>query len=138
MSLETQDECDYILTVKHEAGCPVRDFYYWGILIEDNAWLLGTINVIFGLIVGLYGTRWFQWVAAFTVGFVVLAICGLLAIVFAFTDTTVGLILSIVVAVAGGCAVGALVFFVIWIAIGCLGMASGIIIAILIYTTVFA
>ena len=39
---------------------------------------------------------------------------------------------------AGAAAVGALVFFVIWIAIGLLGMAAGVIVAVLIYTTVFA
>ena len=76
--------------------------------------------------------------AAITAGVVTFCVIGLGSLVYGFADTVPGIILSAVVALASAGAIGALVYFVIWIAIGFLGMTAGVIIAILTYTSVFS
>lgn len=65
-------------------------------------------------------------------------VIGLFEIIFGFTTTVLGLVLSAVFAVLASIIIGVLVYFVIWIAIGIIGMTVGTIIAVLIYTLVLA
>ena len=55
----SDNSCDFVLTLKHAGGCPFPDLYHYGMLVENNEWVIGLIDVIFGLFVGLIGTRAF-------------------------------------------------------------------------------
>ena len=131
------DSCDFILTLKHASGCPYPDLYHYGMLVEDNEWVIGLIDIVFGLFIGLIGTRAFQFVAAASAGALVFIVVSLYAAFFDFISGTAGVVLGIIVALVIAILVSLIVYFVIWIAIGVLGMAAGITVALFIYNLCF-
>jgi len=64
--------CIKKVSVNHNAGCPVYSALGFVNFLNENVWLSGSLLLIFGLIIGLLGQRWF------------LPICGLFGAMVAF------------------------------------------------------
>lgn len=107
-------------------------------LIENNNWLLGTIYIIFGLVIGMQGTRWFRVLSTVTAFVVVLLSSLLLALIFGFVSSIKGVVFSLLISILAAITVATLCYYVLWIAIGLLGISSGVISAVMIYTAFFA
>lgn len=106
--------------------------------MNDYPWLFGIILILGGPVVALYGRRFFPWVVAGIVA--VTFLLGTLAIcdVLGFMESTVGLVVSLVVAVLISGLSGWFVMKTVWIAVGILGLIGGFFMGSMIYTIFLA
>ena len=93
--------------------------------MHDHPWIFGLIMIIGGPIVALSGQRFFPYVISGIVSFSlllgILIFCSMIGIM----ETTVGLCISIGVALVSALLSGWLVMKTVWIAIGILGLVGG-------------
>jgi hypothetical protein len=134
----TSDPCNLKVTVAHAAGCAEIDASGFAAFIEDYPWVLGTIFVIIGPIIGMVGKRWFPWVVASLAALV--TACGLLMVftVFGWMSATAGFWICLVVSFI---LAGVAFYFTkkaIWFEIGLLGCVGGWFAGDLLYTFILA
>lgn len=91
------------MTVNHNAGCPVYSALGFVNFLNENVWLSGTLLLIFGLVIGLLGQRWFLPICGVFGGMVAFVTFMVFASIFQWLNTTVGLIICGILALA--CAV---------------------------------
>lgn len=122
----------------HAAGCPTVDASGFAKFIEDYPWVLGTIFILCGPIIGMLGKRWFPWVISSLVA--VMGLCGLLIVftVFGWMETTLGFWICLVVAIL----LAGLLFWLakraIWLEVGLLGCLAGWFLGELLYSFIMA
>ena len=107
-------------------------------LIENNNWLLGTIYIICGFLIGMQGTRWFRVLSTVAAFVIVLLGSLLLALIFGFVNSVEAICLSLLVSILFALTIATLCYYVLWIAIGLLGITTSLIVAVMIYTAFFA
>lgn len=111
--------------MEHESAC--SDYTLTGIVsfLEDNVWLSGTILVVFGVIMAMFGRAFFRWIMATLAtlaGFmVVMYFCSM----FGWLETTWVIVVLCIVGVCVGLGCGYLIFMFIPIAMVFLGLATG-------------
>lgn len=106
--------------------------------MHDHPWIFGLIMIIGGPIVALSGQRFFPWVmtgiVSISLSLGILIFCSMIGIM----ETTVGLCISIGVALVSTLLSGWLVMKTVWIAIGILGLVGGFFLGTMIYTIFLA
>jgi hypothetical protein len=113
--------------VTHAAGCPVINIdieKYMGWLSE-NGWAIGIIYLIAGPIIALFGLKWFPYVTASLIAIFTIGLCVSLSMAFGWMVTTVGTVVTFVVAFILGILAGCIVRRNVWIMIGLLGLVAG-------------
>ena len=134
----TASPCSIHVTVAHAAGCPLIDTLGFARFNEENPWVMGLVMLIGGPLVALFGLKWFPYVSA-GIGSVI-AFMGTMVLVsvFGWMETTVGLVLCLILAVALGVLCGWIMYKTVRIAVGILGAIGGYFLGTLIYTFLLA
>jgi hypothetical protein len=66
--------CEKILSFTHHTGCTKYSALGFVNFLNSNVWLSGTLLLIFGLTIGLFGQRWFLKITGTFAG-----LCGFFA-----------------------------------------------------------
>ena len=77
--------------------------------METNPWIMGTIFLAVGLVVGLFGQKLFPWVAASVVALFTMTCLGSLFLAFGLMDGMAGAIIFTVLSIGLGIGAGSLV-----------------------------
>lgn len=117
--------CRPTVTMEHESGCPLFSFSGVVKFFDDNTWLSGTVLFVLGVVMVLFGCKFFRWVMG-AIG----ALVGFMAVmyltsIFGWLGATWSLILWIVLALVAGLACGYFTYMFLPISIGLLGAAGG-------------
>lgn len=96
--------CVSKVALKHNAGCPVYSALGFVNFLNNNVWLSGTLLVVFGLTIGLLGQRWFLPICGTFGAMVAFVAFMVFASIFQWLNTTVGLIICGILALACGAA----------------------------------
>merc|ERR1711941_155673 len=113
------------VTVKHNAGCPVYSARGYVAFITKNFWIMGTILVIGGFFVGLWGRKFFPYAVAATGAILSFGFLALLCTAFGGYGSTVGAIICSIVCLVLAVLIGIFLRRKIWISIGILGVFGG-------------
>lgn len=135
----TKNGCEYVVELKHKAGCPTVDLdidTYLGWL-ADNQWAVGIIYLILGPVVALRGLAWFPYVTASLMAIFVIGIVLSFSLAMSWMVTTTGTIVTFCVALLLGIIAGMVIRRNIWIMIGVLGLIAGFFSGSLIYALIF-
>lgn len=133
-------DCEYIVNLKHKAGCPTVDLdvdTYLGWLSE-NEWAIGIIYLVIGPLVALFGTAWFPYVTAALVAIFVIGVVVSISLAFSWMVTTTGTIVTLSVALVLGIIAGCVIRRKVFIMIGLLGLVGGFFGGTLIYAIIFS
>lgn len=106
--------------------------------MKKYPWALGIFMIFFGPVVGLFGRRFFPWVISGIVAVTLLMAGLIITSILGFMDTTIGLVVSIIVSMIFGGLAGLFVMKTVWIAVGMLGLIGGFFIGSMIYSIFLA
>lgn len=106
--------------------------------VHDYPWLFGIIMILGGPIVALYGRRFFPWVVSGVVAVTVLLGALIVSSVLGFMETTMGVGISIGIAIIASLLAGWFVMKTVWIAVGLLGLIGGFFLGSMLYTIFLA
>ena len=87
-SLDADDLCKPVVTIKSKHGCPVFSPTAIVAFMSKNPWLVGIVLIVFGAIVCFVGRKFFQWTLA-AIGF--LLGCGVSLLLFSMMGLLDGL-----------------------------------------------
>lgn len=106
--------------------------------MEEYPWVLGTIFILLGPIVGLLGKRWFPWVVASLAA--IMTCCGLLVLftVFGWMNETVGFWICLPVSFLLAGFVFWLAKKAIWLEVGIIGCLGGWFAGEMVYSLIMA
>lgn len=124
-SNKVENACKTGITVSHRSGCPVYSARGYVGFITNNPWIMGTIFVIGGFVLGLWGRKFFPYMVAATGAILGFTFLALICSAFGGYSSTVGSIICSIV-----CLVLAILFGIflrrrIWLSIGILGVFGG-------------
>lgn len=111
----------------HDAGCPklnidLEKYMGW---LSDNGWAIGIIYLIAGPLIALFGLKWFPYVTASLIAIFVIGLTISLSMAFGWMTSTVGTVITFIVALILGILAGCVVRRNVWIMIGLLGLVAG-------------
>ena len=130
--------CDPEVIMEHESGCDLYSFSGFIKFMDENPWLPGTILVVFGAILCLFGRRFFpiiMGIFGIMVGF-----CTIMyfSSIFGWLSKTWSLIVLIIVAVLVGLLLGFVLFKMTAVSIAVLGVFAGIFAGFALYSFILA
>jgi len=136
--VSTRDEytCLPKVTMEHASACPTVSFTGVVKFLDENVWLSGTILVVFGAIMAMFGRAFFRWIMA-----VFATLAGFMVAMYFFSlfgwlvETWVIVVLCIV-ALSAGLAAGAAIYYFIPVAMVLLGLAAGLFMGAVIFSLV--
>lgn len=94
--------CDKRVTYSHNAGCSIYSALGFVNFMAENVWLSGTLLLVLGLLMGLFGQRFFLPLSGLFGGMCAFIAFMVFASIFQWLNTTVGLIICFIFAVASG------------------------------------
>ena len=93
--------------------------------LSENGWAIGIIYLIAGPPIALFGLKWFPYVTASLIAIFVIGLCISLSMAFGWMASTVGTVVTFVVALILGILAGCIVRRNVWIMVGLLGLVAG-------------
>lgn len=93
-------ECQKTIAFTHYTGCVQYSALGFVNFLNSNVWLSGTLLIIFGLTIGLFGQKWFLPISGTFAGLCAFVAFMILASIFQWLNTTVGLIICGIFAIA--------------------------------------
>merc|ERR1712051_180197 len=93
--------------------------------LYENGWAIGIIYVIAGPLIALFGLKWFPYVTASLIAIFVIGLTVSLSMAFGWMTSTVGTVITFIVALILGILAGCVVRRNVWIMIGLLGLVAG-------------
>ena len=93
--------------------------------IDDNLWLLGIVDLVFGFVIALWGVNLFPVLAASLVAIFTIGVTCSLTAAFGWMDTTWGTWLCIILAFTLGIVFGCITRRNIWLLIALTGLVGG-------------
>jgi hypothetical protein len=99
-TIESQDleSCAKKVVLNHNAGCPIYSALGFVNFMYENVWLSGSLLIIFGFIIGLFGKKWFGTITGIFGGSCAFVTTMVIASIFHWLDTTHGLIIWLILA----------------------------------------
>ena len=94
---------------------------------------MGILSLLSGFFIGLFGCRFFGLIAGILAGIFMFCLTVLLSSILGFFITVLGIVLTICIALLIGVISGVIMLYVIWLAIGALGMIGGFLLGSLVY-----
>ena len=94
--------CCKEISFEHHTGCYQYSALGFVNFLNSNVWLSGTLLLVFGLTIGLFGQRWFLKITGAVAGLFAFVAFMILASIFQWLNTTVGLIICGIFAIAAG------------------------------------
>jgi len=101
---DLSSSCIKKMEINHNAGCPVYSALGFVNFLNENVWLSGTLLLVFGLVIGLLGQRWFLPICGLFGAMVAFVAFMVFASIFQWLNTTVGLIICGILAIAAAVA----------------------------------
>lgn len=111
--------------MEHASGCPTYSFLGWAKFLDKNPWLSGTILVLVGAIMTLFGRKFFPWIMGVFSALVTFGACMILASIFGWLDETWSVWLCVIGAVLLALVAFYLAKTMTPISVGLLGIAVG-------------
>lgn len=102
------DQCNVYVKVAHASGCPKS--LGWQKFVHKYPWVMAILFIAGGLLTGLYGEKLFESVFAGILTVAAMAVLVMVCIILGLMDTTVGMIITIVVCAA----LSGVVFWLAW------------------------
>ena len=137
-SIDTDDVCHPVVTMRHAAGCHIYNDDSIAVWREENSWFSAITLIVGGAVVAMLGKRWFPWVggtfAAVGVLYTVVTLSGSLE----WTESAVGMILTLLVGMALAIFIGSLIRRNIWLAFGITGVLCGFALGGIVYDAILA
>ena len=136
ISVENNRSCTPKVTMEHSSACP--EYSLNGIVkfLDENVWLSGTILVVFGVVMALFGRAFFRYIMATLAtlsGFMaVMYLCSL----FGWLETTWVIVVLCLVGVAAGLGCGYLIYQAIPFAVVFLGFVTGFEMGVLLFSLI--
>jgi len=93
--------------------------------LSENGWAIGIIYVIAGPIIALFGLKWFPYVTASLIAIFVIGLTVSLSMAFGWMASTVGTVVTFIVALLLGILAGCIIRRNVWIMVGLLGLVAG-------------
>lgn len=121
----SDDPCLVTMSFQHDAGCPMVDLYRVKLIFMENEWIVGIILLVFGSFIGLVGLKFLRVTAAAVISIGVILTTLIFSSIFGFFDTTLGMVLTICVALTVAVIFGLLTVFFVWVSMGCIGVLGG-------------
>lgn len=109
------------------------DWYRIKLIFTENEWIIGVVNILLGCFIGLFGLRYLRPIAAIMVGLSIFFGGIIFSSIFGYFDTVKGLVLTLLISLVGGIILGIMTLYIIWLAIGALGVLGGFFLGSLIY-----
>lgn len=125
LSVVRENSCHPHVTMEHEDGCTEYSFKGFVKFLDDNAWLSGTILVVLGAAMCFVGKMFFKWVMALLAAIVGFGAVMYITSLFGWLSATWSLVVFIILAAVAGIALGYLMFAMIPLSIGLLGVVAG-------------
>jgi len=94
--------CAKTMSFTHHTGCYQYSALGFVNFLNSNVWLSGTLLLAFGLCIGLFGQKWFLKITGSFAGLCAFVAFMILASIFQWLNTTVGLIICGIFAIAAG------------------------------------
>jgi hypothetical protein len=94
--------CAKTMSLTHHTGCYQYSALGFVNFLNSNVWLSGTLLLAFGLCIGLFGQKWFLKITGSFAGLCAFVAFMILASIFQWLNTTVGLIICGIFAIAAG------------------------------------
>ena len=78
-NVDTSDPCNVVVSLTHDAGCPITTANNLTIWLSENPIVLAIILFIVGLLTGLFGLKWFPYVSAIITCLAVMELCTIIS-----------------------------------------------------------
>lgn len=136
--VDKTDECNPIVTINHESGCPIstgNELTQW---LDNNPWFLAVVLLIVGPIVAFFGKKWFPNIAAIVACLFVMQGIAVLAGQLGWLSTSWSPWVVLAVALILGICVGGIVQKKIWFAVGLMGVVAGVFLGLFLFSIMAA
>jgi hypothetical protein len=94
--------CDKHVTYNHSAGCVKYSALGLVNFLNNNVWFSGTLMVLMGLFIGLFGQKYFHKISGAVGSMFAVVTWMILASIFQWMNNVTGFIICIVFAIGGG------------------------------------
>lgn len=91
--------CEKQIVFKHYTGCSEYSMLGFVNFLNENVWLSGTLLLIFGLSIGLFGQKWFLPITGAFAALCAFCAFMVLSSIFQWLNTTVGMIICTLFAI---------------------------------------
>lgn len=125
VSVTGEKSCLPKVVMEHSSGCPQYSFKGFVKFLDENVWLSGTIMVVLGLSLVLFGRVFFRFIMGILAALVGFCAVMYLSSLFGWLEATWAMVTLIVIAVVVGLVAGWFIYASIPIGIGLLGVAAG-------------
>merc|ERR1712147_231490 len=86
-------ECTKFVSFSHAAGCPAYSILGFTAYMAEHVWLSGTCLLVFGIMIAIFGRKWFAHVTGAFAGMCAFCTFMIFASIFQWLNTTTGLII---------------------------------------------
>ena len=125
VSVDTSDQCNPVVTVEHDAGCPIATGNELTIWLDNNPWVLAIFLLIVGPIVAILGKKWFPTIAGIIACLTVMELIVHFAAHMGWLAASWTPWVVLLVAILIGAPIGLIVTRAIWFAVGIVGIVAG-------------
>jgi len=125
VSVDTSDQCNPVVTVEHNAGCPIATGNELTIWLDNNPWALAIFLLIVGPVIAIFGKKWFPHIAGIVACLTVMDLIVVFAAHMGWLATSWSPWVVLVVAILIGMIVGGIIAKAVWFAVGLVGIVAG-------------
>lgn len=136
VSVKDANTCLPKVTMEHESACPEYSVKGMVKFFRDNVWLSGTILVVFGVIMAMFGRAFFRWTMSAFAGLAGFLVVMYFSSLFGWLGATWAIVLLCIVGVCAGLGCAALMYYFIPIATVFLGVVAGLFMGGLIFSLI--
>ena len=138
-SVDASDPCHAVVVMKHSAGCaPPTAAEAFAVWLKENSWTAAIVGIILGAVFATLGKRWFPFIGATLAALGVLFTAVSVSQALQWTDTVLGLMLTLLLSMALAIVIGSLVRRDIWLLVGVTGVLGGFSVGVVIESLLLA
>ena len=112
--------------MRHSAACvPATAAETLAVWVRENPWPVAIVGIVLGAVFATLGKRWFPYIGAILTALGVLSTAVSVSQALQWTDTVLGLVLTLLLSMALAIIIGSLVRRHIWLLVGVTGVLGG-------------